>query len=904
MGDPLPAILAGRALAADRHADLYSHVREAGSSFIYPPLAAVLARPFAHVPSVELLERVSALSFVLLVAIAVLVGKIARPRSPAGVVATVFATLAFYPIARSVELNQTSLLVTAAMGGCLLLVERERDALAGVCLAVACVVKPHLALMFLLLAWPMRRLVLAGLAACGVGLAVSVLGAGVANHVAYMTKVAPLVSSGYAFFPNQSWNGLLHRLLTDAPLNSFVIASRSWPVALGTAVGLVATLAVGASILRRPPPNGSRGLAVGLAWLLTTMASPIAWEHHYAPAIFLFAILVRDRDRFSLVDGRLTAGVAVASFALLGGYFEILWLPTWMARLLASYRLLGALGLAWLATRALRSPSRDAAPDSIERGGGLRPELRRRLELGFIVAAGCLAVYVLTQLVRFHHGRDQGIYAVVARAMLEGGRPYKDAWDFKPPGVYFVYAAARALFGSGQHAVRIVEGLALASLVIPFWSLSKRFVGDGRAGLLGASLAIVSAVELEFWHTAQPESFGGVILAYALLCAVRAIDAADDRAALPWMVGAGALYAAAGWMKPPLAFAALYPAWLLARARWRDGGVRKALVPPVALGIGVSVVSIPIVGYFVSANALGAFVDAVLRYAPKYTALSFHSRDLPGNVLHACWESVTAFSAYGVVGIAALVALPTSEPSEKAGLRHILGVTVPILLGVGLQAKFFEYHYGACLPFVGLAAGWGLWRLASLASAGWPSFVGFAVLFIALLDVRTATRGVHGSFWMRCMARDATLLEPQLRTKTEDLLYSAFDVSASRNRRIAEWLGAKTTKDERILIWGFEPVILDLADRRSMTRYIYDVPQRTPWSLVQARRELIADFDRNPPRVVIVAHGDVFPAVTGDTTDSARALASFPELLNRLVADYRVANVIENFEILVRQPDR
>ena len=66
--------------------------------------------------------------------------------------------------------------------------------------------------------------------------------------------------------------------------------------------------------------------------------------------------------------------------------------------------------------------------------------------------AGCvLAIaFLLAQLLCFGYGRDQGIYAVVARAMLDGGMPYRDAWDFKPPGIFLIYALARALFGEAQ----------------------------------------------------------------------------------------------------------------------------------------------------------------------------------------------------------------------------------------------------------------------------------------------------------------------------------------------------------------------------------------------------------------------------------------------------------------------
>ena len=55
--------------------------------------------------------------------------------------------------------------------------------------------------------------------------------------------------------------------------------------------------------------------------------------------------------------------------------------------------------------------------------------------------------------------RDQGAYAYIADLMMQGGVPYRDAWDLKPPAVYFVYWLAFALFGRSEFAVRLLDVL-------------------------------------------------------------------------------------------------------------------------------------------------------------------------------------------------------------------------------------------------------------------------------------------------------------------------------------------------------------------------------------------------------------------------------------------------------------
>ncbi|HPB96989.1 MAG TPA: hypothetical protein PKW66_13815, partial [Polyangiaceae bacterium] len=122
-----------------------------------------------------------------------------------------------------------------------------------------------------------------------------------------------------------------------------------------------------------------------------------------------------------------------------------------------------------------------------------------------------VGTFCLLQLLWMKYGRDQGIYAVVADTVLRGGMPYRDAWDFKPPGIFFVYIIAHLLFGSNEWSIRAVEVMAFLSLVPIMGTLARRFFGDARVGWVAAVLSIWIQSQLEFWHTAQPESFGGVL---------------------------------------------------------------------------------------------------------------------------------------------------------------------------------------------------------------------------------------------------------------------------------------------------------------------------------------------------------------------------------------------------------
>src|SRR5712691_6347835 len=114
-----------------------------------------------------------------------------------------------------------------------------------------------------------------------------------------------------------------------------------------------------------------------------------------------------------------------------------------------------------LATTDARPRAAESALGSSEGAWLNREALTRAL----VVSSVVVIVYLFVNILMFRYGRDQGIYAAVADVMLRGGMPYRDAWDFKPPGIFVIYAATRAVLGSGQWAIRLVEVLGLASVV-------------------------------------------------------------------------------------------------------------------------------------------------------------------------------------------------------------------------------------------------------------------------------------------------------------------------------------------------------------------------------------------------------------------------------------------------------
>lgn len=172
--------------------DLFRHSR-----FLYPPLVATLFRPVARLPYAVAKVAWMTVSLLALAGSLVLVMRIAGVRPTGNVaLATWLVALIFHPLLTFLERGQidtiTMLLIS---GGLALMVTRRRDALGGLLIALATLLKLHTVLVIPFLVLRKRWRVLAGYAAGGVLLLVlSLVLNGPAMLVQYATVELPRIS--------------------------------------------------------------------------------------------------------------------------------------------------------------------------------------------------------------------------------------------------------------------------------------------------------------------------------------------------------------------------------------------------------------------------------------------------------------------------------------------------------------------------------------------------------------------------------------------------------------------------------------------------------------------------------------------------------------------------------------
>jgi len=515
----------------------------------------------------------------------------------------------------------------------------------------------------------------------------------------------------------------------------------------------------------------------------------------------------------------------------------------------------------------------------------------RRAERSIEIAAWVVVIFACSQILMFPFGRDQGIFAVIADTILAGGMPYRDAWDVKPPLIFYLYALAQYLVGRRMVAIRIFEVIGLLSLYFPFRTIGRDFYHSREAGIFGWALAALAYAGADYWHTGQAESFGAMITIWALGVTV-------DRAprlgrAVAW-AAMGFLFGICFLLKPNLALSAVPCAAYAGWSEWRrTGAIWRAPVPAL---IAAASALAPIAGFaawFWLRGAWDPMYETCLHHAAAYAGVSWKAAGETHSGLTSVVTGTLMFFLMRlpmivVVGLAVAILIRRGASDEIAA-ASLLGAMIGLqLAGVAVQAKFFGYHYAVAVMLCAVVAGGGfaaIWE-RSREGGAWAK-IRFAVIVLAVGIVFPAMLPESGSFhalpnfWRRSAIRTGWLLgvgPAHTRDELDQRLYQSYSTDPVAYRMTAAVIDRVAHPHDSVFIWGYEPVIYWLAERPHASRYVCDYPLRADWQQAQLRATLMRELEAAHPAVIVVEAGDFAPDIVGNNMDSMQSLKAFPQL--------------------------
>ena len=523
----------------------------------------------------------------------------------------------------------------------------------------------------------------------------------------------------------------------------------------------------------------------------------------------------------------------------------------------------------------------------------MSPSPQRVRNVGIGAALFLVAVALVAPMLAYPFGRDQGVFACGADVLRRGGVLYRDFWDLKPPGIYYLYRLSFLLFGHSMPAPRIMDFIFTLATAAGLLLIGRRLVSLWAG--VAAALAFLTryALGFDYWHSAQGDGFASLFLTLAAL----AMLAAERRRS--WRLAAlgGLLVGAAILLKFTLGVFLLIPLVVVAVGREEKWAPRLSRYAACLLGCGL------VVGAAIAlvwrAGALRDMFEILLTWNAQYATLRAAGLAAP---VAQTWRFLfpgghPLLSLIGLFALAGLVDL--ARRREAGAFRWLPTVWLGLMLAqVYLQGKYFEYHWLPALPPLALLAGAGVaaaWRLLRERSDSPGTATGIAAA-AALVLLAALGAGYRDQF------------TPEIELATGRISRAAFtdgfrdrqDFSLNADLQVATYLKQHTAPGSPVFIWGFEPIIYFLADRPPASRFISQQPLVTPWSPPAWREELLRDLAGKRPAYILVVHNDVMPWVTLRPDDSAGELSQYPALDQLLKRDYHPVETIEDFDIWQR----
>lgn len=518
-------------------------------------------------------------------------------------------------------------------------------------------------------------------------------------------------------------------------------------------------------------------------------------------------------------------------------------------------------------------------------------DVRWILVVAFLFCSGVLFITAV-ESVFLPFGLDQGWFARVSDVLLEGGVPYRDAWEVKSPATHYTYAISEVLFGRGTHAVRVLDLLFLTSGVVALWKLGRANdpLGRGVACLFFATLYL----RLGYWDGAQPDPWASIWILIALAVVDGSGKGTGTRGARGRALVAGCCIGLAGLYKLPYLALGLP----VALAGWQLHPKVRGAQSFAYIALGTAIVLMACVGWFAWHGGLGELLEIQLGFN-----IRVHAAELELDPAAHLLQFANVFTNPGFAILLPFIALGAVR-ARRADLRTFwiwgswLGTAAGLL---ALQGRYYPYQYSILFAplsyFAGLGAVTGARFLRTvMQKRGWPSWTAESTIAMVLVTAFSiAAPPITTSGWKAHVSRTI---------RPADYLQS-FDQrgvwSPQHTYALAAAIRGRSSAQDSVYVWGLAPGVHYLARREAPSRFASSYPLIAGESAGyrdRYRSEFLETIRAAPPKIIAIGTQDGDSLYDGNTWEHYREFDAFRDFVS---THYEVVERISHFRIFERR---
>jgi len=463
-------------------------------------------------------------------------------------------------------------------------------------------------------------------------------------------------------------------------------------------------------------------------------------------------------------------------------------------------------------------------------------------------------------------GADQSLYSYVGLRILDGGAPYVDAWDQKPPGIHLLYAVFWAIWPH-ESVVAAADLGAAAIVCLCLVVLGRRFGVAGGGWLAAAVFALLANPALQrlsgVFVRSQCETFIAASVAVGLVLISSPARAIWSR------IAAGLCLGFAVWLKYNAVMYVLPLALAAHVARPATGDGKRSLWTELLwMMAGVIAIGGLGLGWLTLHGALTDLRLATFDYNLQYSGETYAG---PLDVLRYIVTLPFTRARYDLLwylGGAGLVGAVLRREARSAGLVGIGWAAAAIAsIAVNGARDLPQYFVQAAPAFafaagVGLRAVWdsrrpvfravlvvlvvaGLWRVGTdeplaggIRLASLPGLVENLRFDLAYLDGRI----------------DREMYLARFGGQRDSDKFAAADIE-----ELTAYVRTSTADHDPILVFGFTPGAYVKAHRVSASRFFWSRPIVVEFATGRpgyGPAGLLADLEATPPQLIALQRHD------------------------------------------------
>lgn len=508
---------------------------------------------------------------------------------------------------------------------------------------------------------------------------------------------------------------------------------------------------------------------------------------------------------------------------------------------------------------------------------------------------------------RYPLGRDQATYSVIGQGLLHGQVLYRDLWDIKPPGIFYLYAVIVRIFGHVMWSVGVLDILWLLGISACIFCFAKRY--------LGAPAAAIAAISNALWHctwgyihAAQAETFITLIvfLAYFILMS-------GKREKWTGNFTGGLILGAAFWVKynaalffPVLTFLPYldfshfddYPRRLALTVPWRVWLQRTTVI---VAGFLLMVAAVP--AYFWAVGAWTDLKEGHFKVVPLYGSMFL--RYIHHYPLFALTVTRNVLGPWTEAACAAALAIAWARREVRIVAPVVL-IAAAGLASTASQPRMSSYSFETAYPFIAMLWGYVIVKLyealahirKAVIRRGWR-LAGVLLWVVAAEAIYYPLPGYAFG-----IVDDYGGFAAWVHNPADSYKHYSFQFPLEKlhdQMEVIDYLRANSQPTDGVYVWGTAPLINFLTPRPSPSRFVANHPLISPWGRPWWRQDLIAELNRRPPRFIIVERHDQIPLVSLTVDDSEQCLKKYPALAAFLTAGYASVENLDDFEIYRRK---